>query len=139
VHVPFKHSAALLGASAVIALAGCGSSATQSPTGSASTGSTGAGAQTQAGPGTPPATQLKSLADALGVSVAKLRSAMESTRPAAGGQPTGDPSAALAKALGISRAKVQQAMQSARPQAGSLPRGFAPPEGAAPSGPTTTS
>jgi hypothetical protein len=84
VHVPFKHSAALLGASAVIALAGCGSSATQSSTGSASTGSTGAAAQTQAGPGTPPATQLKSLADALGVSVAKLRSAMESTRPAAG-------------------------------------------------------
>ncbi len=123
-HVPFKHSAALLGASAVFALGGCGSSATQSASSTAG-GSSGAATRPQGRPGTPPATQLRSLADALGVSVAKLRSAMESTRPTAGAQPTGDPSAALAKALGISQAKVQQAMQSAMPQGGTPPQGSA--------------
>jgi hypothetical protein len=82
VHVPFKNSAALLGAGAVFALGGCGGSATQSSTTSASTGASGAATQPQGRPGTPPATQLKSLADALGVSVDKLRAAMESASPA---------------------------------------------------------
>jgi hypothetical protein len=130
-HVPIKRSAALLGASAVFALAGCGSSSTQSSTGSAATGTSPAAAQA----GGAPSAQLKSLADALGVSVAKLHSAMQATRPTAGSQPSGDRSATLAKALGISQAKVRQAMQSTMPQGGTPP-----PSGAAPlAGSTSTS
>lgn len=138
-----RNTAALLGVTGVVALAGCGGNdATQ--TSAAASGATDQqatqappGAQGQAGP------DLSALAAKLGVSTAKLRSALEAARPETGTpgqQPDRDPTAKLAQELGISRAKVHAALQELGP-AGGPPQGAAPPSGTAPgqSGSGTTS
>ncbi len=74
----------------------------------------------------PSTADLQTLADKLGVSVAKLKAALEATRPA---KPTTRPSsdpfvAALAKELNVSAAKLKAALDAtrpARPAAGSKP------------------
>jgi hypothetical protein len=132
-HVPFKQSAAFLGVTAVIALAGCGSSSTTASTGSAAGGTSAAHTQS----GGAPAGRLQSLAGELGVSVTKLESALQSVRQSTGSHPAGDRTAALAKALGISEAKVRNAMPSNVPPAGARPQGT-PPAGAAGSGSAST-
>ncbi len=79
-----------------------------------------------ASPRGPSTADLQTLADKLGVSVAKLKAALEATRPA---KPTTRPSsdpfvAALAKELNVSAAKLKAALDAtrpARPAAGSKP------------------
>ena len=74
----------------------------------------------------PSTADLQTLADKLGVSVAKLKAALEATRPAKPTtRPSSDPfAAALAKELGVSADKVKAALDAsrpARPAAGSKP------------------
>jgi hypothetical protein len=86
-----------------------------------------AGAKTSSTAARGPSTaDLQTLADKLGVSVAKLKAALEATRPA---RPTTKPSsdpfaAALAKELNVSADKIKAALDAsrpARPAAGSKP------------------
>lgn len=91
--------------------------------------------------GTPPG--LSTLASALGVSEAKLQSAMESTRPT--DPSSGPPSASematdLAKALNLDVDKVTAALQDSMPSGGAPPSGQQPQQQApATSGSTTSS
>ncbi len=127
-----RNTAALLGVTGIVALAGCG---TDDTSGVAAAGTQSAGAQTQSGsapPGRPgQGPDVSALAEKLGVSEPKLQSAMEATRPEPGQAPSGDPSAPLAEKLGVSEAKVRAAMQSLMPQ-GAPPSGQ-PPQGVTPS------
>jgi DNA-binding transcriptional MerR regulator len=81
----------------------------------------------------PSASDLQSLADKLGVSVAKLKAALQANRPPKPAKPSGDPMAtALAKELGVSADKVKAALDATRPPkpaAGSKPpaNGTRPP------------
>ncbi len=75
----------------------------------------GAPGQGQGGP------DLSALAAKLGVSEAKLGSAMQSGRPTQGSAPQ-DMAASLAKALGVTEAKVQAAMEATRPSGGRPPQ-----------------
>ena len=95
-------------------------------------------------PGPPGARDLSALADALGVSTAKLRDALEAARPdgGPGAQPPAgrgeDPmAAALAEQLGLSTAKVEAALEAVRPAGAPCgpPRdGATPPDGSTPPG-----
>jgi hypothetical protein len=82
-----------------------------------------AGAKTSSTASRGPSTaDLQTLADKLGVSVAKLKAALEATRPT---KPSSDPFvAALAKELNVSADKIKAALDAsrpARPAAGSTP------------------
>jgi hypothetical protein len=81
----------------------------------------------QRGHGGPTAAQIKTLADKLGVTTAKLKAAMAATRPAkpAGERPgrggPGDMAAALATALGVETSAVQEILEANRPAKGDRP------------------
>jgi hypothetical protein len=108
---PMFTRVAVFGSVAALGIAGCGGQAATNASSSSS--------------GRPPAGRaapdLSGLAKTLGVSEAKLRAAMEATRPAPGSRPTSDRSAALAEKLGLSASKVRAAMK------GFMPRGGPPP------------
>jgi hypothetical protein len=110
----FASMAALTGG----AVAGCGSSAATSATGTQ---------QTSAQPPQGGRMDVTALAKALGVSTAKLQAAMQKNRPQPGqqGQNGGgraDMAANLAKELGLSESKVAAALATLRPQ-GAPPAG----------------
>jgi hypothetical protein len=122
-NVSLRRTGAALAATGALAFAlvGCGGSGTQQAASASTVQQQPAGqGQGQGGP------DLSALATKLGVSEAKLQSAMQSARPAQGSSPD-DQAAALAKALGISEAKVTAAMAATRPSG-------TPPTGGAPSG-----
>src|SRR5688572_25446886 len=95
-------------------------------------------------PGPPGARDLSALANALGVSTAKLRAALEAVRPDGG--PDAQPpagrgehplAAALAEQLGLSTAKVEAVLEAVRPAGapgGPPPDGATPPDGTTPPG-----
>jgi hypothetical protein len=89
--------------------------------------------QAHRGPGGPDAAQLKTLADKLGVTTAKLKAAFAAVRPAppaAGSKPReGDHAADLAKALGVETSAVQKILDANRP---AKPNGARPAPGSAP-------
>jgi hypothetical protein len=151
----FRRVAVFVGAAALAAGAGIGVAAQ----GDAGTRSSATSVSRPAdGAGGPGAMDLGGLAERLGVSERRLRSAMEAIRPS-GGPPAGGPgtppdgsdpparrppaggpgdmAAALAGKLGLSTAKVEKALAAGRP-AGGPPAGMAPPsgdqDGAPPSG-----
>jgi uncharacterized membrane protein YkoI len=61
---------------------------------------------------------LAAVAQKLGVTEAKLRSALDAARPAGDHKDRGDWAAGVAKALGVETAKVQQILDANRPQPG---------------------
>ena len=98
-----------------------------------------AAATAQRGDGPRGLMDVSALADALGVSTAKLQAALEAARP------NGDPRAhdpgedpivtGLADQLGMSTEKVRAALEAVRPaRGGPPPAGGLPPDGAAPPG-----
>jgi len=104
----FAGTAALAGG----AVAGCGSEA-------ATTGGSGSSQQQQRGAG---GMDLTALAEALGVSTAKLQAAMQQNMPqpvqrGQGGR-SDDMAANLAKELGLSESKVKAALEKLRPEGG---------------------
>ena len=114
------------------AIAGCGSTAGSTSSG-AGIGQQQTGQPPQGGGGM----DVSALADALGVTEAKLQAAMQKSMPQPGeqgsGQPGGSPgdmAANLAKELGLSESKVQAALEKLMPQ-GCPPaggNGQAPPQ-----------
>jgi hypothetical protein len=77
------------------------------------------------------------LAKQLGVTQAKLTSALDSIKPAQGTTPQpGDLAAKLAKALGLSQSKVQAALTATRP---ARPSGSQPPSGSQSGAPSSGS
>lgn len=129
-----RNTAALLGVTGMVALAGCGSDPASQADATNGQAADAASGQPQQ-PGQAPS--LDALAAKLGVSTEKLQRAIEATRSDAGsaGQPPStDPAAALADELGLSEAKVRAAMEALGP-AGGPPAGGrqgAPPSGSAP-------
>ena len=114
-----------VGATGVLAVAGCGG-ATPSSSPSSAQGAP----EQQQGPGGGPR-DLSALADKLGVSTAQLQKAMQTAgppSPGAGGQNGADRIAALAKALGLSEAKVQAAIQATRPSGAPQGQPSQPPQ-----------
>lgn len=137
----FRKVAVFVGAAAI---AGGVAAGVASQGGADASTSSRAIAQDGAGrPGPRGGMDLSALADALGVSTAKLQDALEAARPTGdpGARPPGadgeDPmAAALAEQLGLSTAKVQEALESFLPPAGP---GGAPPDGSiAPDPPSST-
>ncbi len=120
-----RRIAAIGGAAALLAVAGCGSDSngqSQSTRPGAGPPSRSAGAP-PAGPAGPGAADLSALANRLGVSATELRRAMAATRPAgrSPGRPSTDPAAALAKELGLTPTKVRAALRLSMPRGGARP------------------
>lgn len=108
---------AALAATGVLAVGaiGCGNSDDTQTNANAGTP---AAAAAQSAPPQGRAPDLSTLASALGVTEAKLQSAMESTRPSdpSSGPPAqGDMAADLAEALGLDAEKVQEALSATMP------------------------
>ena len=102
-----------VGAAALLGAAGCGSATVQGQRARQTPAPQGAGA--------PPGADLAVLAQKLGVSRARLRTAFASVRSAGGpatSPPAGGPAAALARALGLRTAKVQAALDAVMPGGG---------------------
>lgn len=127
-----RRTAAALGATAVMALAGCGTTAA-TQTAAQGGGPAGGGAA---------ATDLETAAAKRDISAAKLKTAMDAIRPTGGQPPSGDPAAALAKQLDLPADKVREAMRSVMqprappqgsPQEGSPPHGTGTPGATTPS------
>ena len=121
----FRRVAVFAGTAAIAAGAGIGVAAK----GDATSSSTPNTIQRQGPGGAPSGAGLSSLADALGVSEARLQEAMRKARPTdpgAGGSPD-DMLQTLADELGLSVDKVRAAFESTMPQRGS--GGGAPPSG----------
>lgn len=119
-----------VGATGVLAVAGCGG-ATPSSTPSSAQGAADQ-PQQQQGPGGG-TRDLTALADKLGVSTAQLQKAMQTVGPPSPGadrQNGSDRIAALAKALGLSEAKVQAAIQATRPSGAPQGQPGQPPQSA---------
>jgi hypothetical protein len=121
----YRRVAVFVGTAALAAGAGIGVASKGAATPSATPNTT----QQQQGPGGAPGAgglDVSSLADALGVSEARLEEAMRNARPtdrSAGGGPD-DMFQALADELGVSVDKVREAFESTMPQGGG---GGAPP------------
>jgi hypothetical protein len=133
----YRRVAVFVGTAAIAAAAGIGVASKGDATPSSSPNTI----QQQQGPGgAPGGMDLSSLADALGVSEARLEEAMRKARPtdrSAGGGPD-EMFQTLADELGVSVAKVREAFASTMPQRGD---GGAPPSGGAapaPSGDSST-
>jgi hypothetical protein len=137
VRIP-RRLAALAGVGGVLAVAatGCGADGgTATAAGNNSSGSAQTQNGQQAGPGRGGAGMMDTaaLAKKLGVTQAKLKTALESVRPEQGSAPQpGDMAAKLAKALGLSQANVQAALKAVMPAGGppSGGQGGTPPSGA---------
>ena len=127
----FRRVAVFVGTAAIAAGAGIGVASK----GDATPSSTPNDTIEQQGPGgAPGGADLSSLADALGVSEARLEEAMRNARPtdrSAGGGPD-EMFQALADELGVPVAKVGEAFESTMPQGGPPSSG-----GAAPAAPPT--
>ena len=120
---------AAIGAAAVLAGTGLGVASAQKE-GSSSSGQAPA-AQGMPGGGGPSAANVTALAKDLGVSTAKLKKAMQASRPSGtpgqrGAGAPGDMAAKLAKQLGLSEAKVKKALEANKPS-GAPPSGGQPP------------
>ena len=120
-----------VGATGVLAVAGCGG-ATPSSSPSSAQGAADQPQQQQGAQGPGGGTRdLSALADKLGVSTAQLQKAMQAAgppSPGAAGQNESDRIAALAKALGLSEAKVQAAIQATRPSGAPQGQPSQPPQ-----------
>ena len=116
----WRRAAAVLGTGLALVIAGCGGS--QQATTQASTGSQ----QNAPAQGGSPFTSanLTTLASTLGVSKAKLQTALEAARPSGSRPASGGPdemAAALAKQLDLSESKVQAALAKVMPHGGQPP------------------
>ena len=122
----FRRVAVFVGTAALAVGAGIGVASKGDATSSSTPNTT---QQQQSPGGAPGGTDLSTLANALGVSEARLQEAMQKARPtdrSAGGGPD-EMFQTLADELGVSVDKVREAFESAMPQRGG--GGGAPPSG----------